>query len=354
MRVAVSGLNNTDNPAPGIPVIKSIHKEHEIIGFSYDPNEPGNYMGMAEKTYLMPYPSLGFEELKARLLHIKESSGVDAIIPNLDAELPLYIKYQKEIEDLGIKLCLPSAENFELRNKNKLDTLSEELGITYPKTYEISSIADLHKIVEDGSEFPLMIKGNYYKAYKAYNFESAVEYFYKISNEWGFPVLVQEVVVGEEINLVGVGDGEGVLAGAVAIKKLTTTEIGKIWTGVTIQNEKLMQIAKDFVALTKWKGPFELECMINTSPTGVRASEELNSESTDQVFMIEINPRFPAWVYFATEIGVNLPLMVTEIMQGKEIMPQLEYPQNKMYVRYTGEFVTDFTDFMKLLSTKEL
>ena len=338
MRVAVSGLNNTDNPAPGIPVIKSIQDSHEIIGFSYDPNEPGNYMGMTEKTYLMPYPSLGFEELKARLLHIKENSGVDAIIPNLDAELPLYIKYQKEIEELGIKLCLPSAENFELRNKNKLDTLSEDLGIIYPKTYEISSIADLHKIVDEGSEFPLMIKGNYYKAYKAYNFESAVEYFYKISNEWGFPVLVQEVVVGEEINLVGVGDGEGVLAGAVAIKKLTTTEIGKIWTGVTIQNKKLMQIAKDFVALTKWKGPFELECMINFN----------------QVFMIEINPRFPAWVYFATEIGVNLPLMVTEIMQGKEIAPQLEYPQNKMYVRYTGEFVTDFTDFTKLLSTKEL
>ena len=338
MKVAVSGLNNTDNPAPGIPVIKSIQKNHDIIGLSYDPNEPGNYMGLSEKNYLMPYPSLGFAELKARLLHIKEQSGVDAIIPNLDAELPLYIKYQKEIEDLGIKLCLPSAENFELRNKNKLDKLSEDLGITYPKTYEISSVAELQKILDEGSAFPLMIKGNYYKAYKAYNFESAVSYFYNIANEWGFPVLVQEVVTGEEINLVGVGDGEGTLVGAVAIKKLTTTEIGKIWTGVTIKNEKLMQIAQAFVAQTKWRGPFELECMINMN----------------QLYMIEINPRFPAWVYFATEIGVNLPLMVTEIMQNRPITVQLEYPQNKMYVRYTGEFVTDFTDFMKLLATKEL
>jgi len=338
MKVAVSGLNNTDNPAPGIPVIKSIQKEHEIIGFSYDPNEPGNYMGMCKKTYLMPYPSLGFDELKSRLLYIKEESGIEAIIPNLDAELPLYIKYQQEIEALGIKLCLPSAENFELRNKNRLDKLSEELGITYPKTYEISTIGELKKILETGSEFPLMIKGNYYKAYKAYNLESAIEYFYKISNEWGFPVLVQEIVTGEEINLVGVGDAKGVLVGGVAIKKLTTTDIGKIWTGVTICNEKLMQIAKDFVALTKWRGPFELECMINMN----------------QVYMIEINPRFPAWVYFATDIGVNLPLMVTQIMEGKTIIPQLKYPQNKMYVRYTGELTTDFTDFMKLLSTKEL
>lgn len=339
MKVAISGLNNTDNPAPGIPVIKSLQENHEIIGFAYDPNEPGNYMGMTKTTYLMPYPSLGFEELKARLEYIQEKEGLEAIIPNLDAELPLYIKYQNEIEAMGIKLCLPSNENFELRNKNKLDKLSENLNITYPKTYEISSVAELERIVEDKeSSFPLMVKGNYYKAYMAHNTESAIESFYKISNEWGFPILIQEVVKGEEINLVGVGDGKGELKGAVAIKKLTTTEIGKIWTGVTIQNEKLMKIAQDFVKQTSWKGPFELECMANMQ----------------QVYMIEINPRFPAWVYFATEIGVNLPQMVVDIMQGKDVEPQLSYPENKMYVRYTGEFVTDFTDFMKLLSTKEL
>ena len=337
MKVAVSGLNNTDNPAPGIPVIKSIAKEHTIIGFSYDANEPGNYMGMCEKTYLMPFPSLGYDELKNRLEYIQKNEGLDAIIPNLDAELPLYIKYQEEIEEMGIKLCLPSLENFELRNKNKLDSLATQLNMTYPKTYEVSSVADLIECTKS-SNFPLMVKGNYYKAYMSHNLESAIENFYKISNEWGFPVLVQEVVYGEELNLVGVGNGRGELKGAVAIKKLTTTDIGKIWTGVTIKNEKLMQIAKDFVEHTKWRGPFELECIVNMN----------------QVFMIEINPRFPAWVYFATEIGINLPQMVVDIMQGKEIQTQTQYPQNKMYVRFTGEIVTDMSDFMKLLATKEL
>ena len=337
MKVAVSGLNNTDNPAPGIPVIKGIQAKNEIVGFSYDANEPGNYMQMAGKTYLMPFPSLGFNEIKSRLEYIQEKEGLDALIPCLDAELPLYIKYQKEIEAMGIKLCLPSLENFELRNKNKLDGLSQKLNITYPKTYEVSSVSELVECTKT-SNFPLMVKGNYYKAYMSYNLESAIDNFYKISNEWGFPVLVQEVVTGEELNLVGVGDGKGELKGAVAIKKLTTTEIGKIWTGVTIQNDKMMQMAKDFVALTKWKGPFELECIVNMN----------------QVFMIEINPRFPAWVHFATEIGVNLPQMVVDIMQGIDNEPIIEYPQNKMYVRYTQELVTDFTDYMQLLSKKEL
>ena len=337
MKIAISGLNNTDNPAPGIPMIKSLQGEHQLFGFSYDPNEPGNFMQMLQKTYLMPYPSLGFEELKVRLEEIQEKEGIEAIIPNLDAELPLYIRYQDEINAMGIKLCLPTEENFELRNKNKLGALSEKLDLIYPKTHEISSIAELEKIAME-SEFPLMIKGNYYKAYKAYNLESAIEYFYQISNEWGFPVLVQEVVTGEEINLVGVADGKGTLTGAVAIKKLTTTDIGKIWTGITIHNEKLMQIAKEFVALTSWKGPFELECMINMN----------------HIYMIEINPRFPAWLYFATSIGVNLPQMVVDIMSGKLVQPQLDYPANKMYVRFVDEIVTDFGDFITLMSKKEL
>lgn len=337
MKVAVSGLNNTDNPAPGIPVIKSLMGKHEVIGLSYDPNEPGNYMSEVPKSYLMPYPSLGFEELQSRLEYICEKEHIEAVIPNLDAELPLYLKYQKEIEAMGIKLCLPTLENFELRNKNRLAKLSAELGIEYPKTYETASLKELEEILKE-NKFPLMIKGNYYKAYMVHNREEAIEKFYQISNEWGFPILVQEVVMGEELNLVGVGDGKGELVGAVAIKKLTTTQIGKIWTGVTIQNEKLISIAHDFVRKTKWKGPFELESIVNMN----------------QVYMIEINPRFPAWVYFATEIGVNLPQMVVDIMQNKEIKTQLEYPQNKMYVRFTGELVTDFQDFTKLLTAKEL
>lgn len=337
MKIAVSGLNNTDNPAPGIPVIKSLMEKHEVIGLSYDANEPGSYIGLVEKVYLMPYPSCGYEELKSRLEYIQAKEGLDAIIPNLDSELPLYIKYQKEIEKLGIKLCLPSGNNFELRNKNKLDTLSLKLKIKHPQTYEVCTVEELEDIASK-NEFPMMIKGNYYKAYMAHNLASAIENFYTISNEWGFPILVQKLAYGEELNLVGVGDGKGVLKGAVAIKKLTTTSLGKIWTGVTISNEKLMKVAVDFVAKTSWKGAFELECIV----------------SQEDIFLIEINPRFPAWVYFATEIGVNLPLMLVDIMQGKDVVAQLEYPQNKMYVRFTAEVVTDFSDFTKLFSSKEL
>jgi carbamoyl-phosphate synthase large subunit len=339
MKIAISGLNATDNPAPGLPVAKSL-QNYELIGFSYDPNEPANYLDIFKKKYLMPYPALGFEELKNRLKYITEKEGkIDLVIPCLDAELPLYIKYQNELKELGIKTFLPDLESFELRNKNKLAKLSKELNLKYPKTFEISSIKEIKTLLsKEKIKFPFMVKGNYYKAYKAHTIEEAIEHFYTISNEWGFPVLLQETVSGEEINLVGVADGDGNLKGAVSMKKLTTTHLGKIWSGITINNPKLLEVAKEFVKATKWRGPFELECMANE----------------DEVYMIEINPRFPAWVYFATGVGINLPEMVVKLANGEEVEEKLDFPIGKMYMRFTDEVVVDYQKFIKLLSTKEL
>jgi len=336
MRVAVSGLNNTDNPAPGIPVAKSLMDKNNLIGLSYDPNEPGIYQGLFEKVYLMPYPSLGYEEFKKRITDIKEKSNIEVAIPTLDAELPLYIKYQKEIKEFGIKTYLPSFECFEMRDKSKLPKFSKKLGVKHPKTIEVVSLDDLIKATKEIG-FPVMVKGNYYKAYKAYNLDEAIEYYYKISNEWGFPLLVQEVISGIEINFVGIGDGESLVAG-VGMKKLTTTDLGKVWSAVSIKNEQLFSVSKKFVEMIGWRGAFEFEAM---------------SDGKD-IYLIEINPRFPAWVYFSTMLGVNLPQILLDLIEGKKVEKRFDYPSEKMYVRYVEETMVDFNKFSTLISKKEI
>ena len=62
--IALTGLNNTDNPGPGVPVIRGIRDSQSfdprIIGLAYENLEPAIYMdGMVDKTYQVPYPSEG-------------------------------------------------------------------------------------------------------------------------------------------------------------------------------------------------------------------------------------------------------------------------------------------------------
>ncbi len=46
--IAITGLNNTDNPGPGVPVIRGIRESElfdpRIIGLAYENLEPGIYM----------------------------------------------------------------------------------------------------------------------------------------------------------------------------------------------------------------------------------------------------------------------------------------------------------------------
>jgi carbamoyl-phosphate synthase large subunit len=53
-------------------------------------------------------------------------------------------------------------------------------------------------------------------------------------------------------------------------------------------------------------------------------------------------------------VGVNLPEMVVQLMEGKPVATKLTYPIGQMYVRYVEELITPISNFNKLISKKEL
>ena len=132
LTIAVTGLNNTDNPGPGIPVIRGIRESQEIeariIGLAYENLEPGIYMPqMIDKTYMIPYPSSGTEAYMERIEEINQKDPIDLIIPNLDAELYTFMKAEPRLRELGIKTFLPTMEQFEERHKANLDVFGKEV-----------------------------------------------------------------------------------------------------------------------------------------------------------------------------------------------------------------------------------
>jgi len=90
--IAVTGLNNTDNPGPGVPVIRALREAKDfdvrIIGLVYENLEPGIYMdNIADKIYQIPYPSAGADNLINRIKYIHSKENLQVIIPNFDAVL---------------------------------------------------------------------------------------------------------------------------------------------------------------------------------------------------------------------------------------------------------------------------
>ncbi|HLX61242.1 MAG TPA: ATP-grasp domain-containing protein [Planctomycetota bacterium] len=341
IRVGVSGINAADNPGPGTGVARSLKEDFElnveIIGLAYDAMEPGIYMDwIVDKSFILPYPSGEGDAFLSRLYHIKESHGLDFVIPSLDAELPLYIKYAEALNERGIRTFLPSMQQFKLRGKDLLSEVARKIDIKLPKTVVVNSPSQLEDALEKVG-LPAMIKGIYYKAHRAYTRADAHQHMHALAAEWGFPVIVQEIVAGDELNVVGLGDGEGQSLGHVGIKKIMITSLGKIWTGVTVKHEKMLAAAQRFISEYKWRGPFELECIVRN----------------DDVVLIEINPRFPAWSYFATGVGINLPSRMLRRALGMPVPELRDYAAGKLFVRYCLELVSDMEKFQMAVTRGE-
>lgn len=341
--VAVTGLNNIDSPGPGIPVIRGIRESKEfdarIIGLAYEHLEPGIYMSeLVDKTYMIPYPSEGKEALFARLLEIHEKEKIDVIIPNFDAELFSFIKLEKKLAENGIKTYLPTLEQFDERNKSNLPAYGKKYGVDVPAGSEVYSHSDLNNALKS-MDYPVMIKGKYYDAYAAHSEEQAGMYFSKMAAKWGFPVIVQEFISGTEVNVIALGDGEGNLIAAVPMRKQYITDKGKAWGGITIQDPTMLNLAKKIIAQTKWKGGIELEL--------IRSAD-------NKLYLLEINPRIPAWVYLAVGAGQNIPEALLKLALGMEVKPYERYDVGKMFVRYSYDMIVDLERFSKLATTGEL
>ncbi|MBM3883184.1 MAG: carboxylate--amine ligase [Verrucomicrobia bacterium] len=342
LKIGLSGINAVDNPGPGIGVARSLKEDPDlqvqVVGLAYDAMEPGLFMDwVVDKSFIMPYPSGGGDAFLERLLYIQQHYGLDCVIPNLDAELPHYIKWARTLADRSIQTFLPSMEQFRLRGKDRLVEIADRIELALPETRAVTNLEGLVQAIDD-LELPVMVKGSYYKAHRCHTLPEALTRYHELVAEWGYPVIVQEVVSGDELNVVGLGDGAGHHLGLVGIKKLSVTAQGKIWTGVTVRNEAVLEAADRFVRAYQWRGPFEFECMVQG----------------DRVNLIEVNPRFPAWSYFATGVGVNLPARLVRHLFGMPLPALPEYEAGKLFIRYTYELVTDMASFQKAITRGEV
>lgn len=343
INIAVTGLNAIDSPGPGVSVIRALREaasfDVRIIGLSYESLEPGIYMhDIVDRTYAIPYPSAGIDALQARIEYIHEKEKLDVIIPNFDAELFPFIKLEKKFRNMGIHMFLPTLEQFEEREKVNLNDFGEKYNINVPKSKVIYDLNKVHSLVSEFS-FPMLVKGKFYDASIAYTIDQVKSYFNKISAKWGLPIIIQEFIHGTEFNVTGLGDGKGNTIAAVPMRKQYITDKGKAWGGITIADQKMLDMTREFLKQTKWRGGFELELMKNKD---------------GELYLLEINPRLPAWIYLAVGVGQNIPEALVKLAMGEVVTPFETYEVGKMFIRYSWDMIVNREEFEQISMHGEL
>lgn len=337
--VAITGMNaKPDNPGPGYAVARCLRESEfqgKLVGLGYDVLDPGLYAHPTlESGYLLPYPSAGEEALFERIEFIHSQEKIDVVIPTLDAEIASFICIEDSLSRLGIQLLLPKLEALKMREKDRLPQLCEQLGLLHPKTRKVPGAAFFDTCADEGWEYPLVVKGPFYDAHVCYHPAQAQRAYQLLVGQWGYPVLVQEFVSGQELNLTALGDGQGEMLGTVMMAKRALTDKGKAWAGVSVVDKELEEMAGELVRATSWKGPLEVEAL---------------RDNKGRLHLIEINPRFPAWIYLSKGVGRNLPLAHLKLALGQEIGEPSPPRAGQLFIRYAEELVVDIATFETLM-----
>lgn len=115
------------------------------------------------------------------------------------------------------------------------------------------------------------------------------------------------------------------------MRKLYITDKGK-WAGITLDDETYIELARKFIEVTKWRGGCELEVMLSND---------------GKPYIMEVNPRFPAWIYLTAAAGQNQPASLVKMAFGTKVEPFTEYEVGKIFVRYARDLITDIREFQK-------
>ncbi|HYP00837.1 MAG TPA: ATP-grasp domain-containing protein [Pyrinomonadaceae bacterium] len=300
MKIYVSGLYCGTNPQPGIGIARSVRAAYPhatLVGVEYSNRCSGIHWQDFDDIWLQrPWEELHLEEYAARIRQVLDSgafwiSGIDLEIMWLASAFP----------EGHPNLLTPPPDALRRISKPAVEA-HKGLPVRIPSfiTTEHSDW-ELHAFCRQ-HDWKVWLKGPYYEAVRTPGWDVFEHMRAALVRAWTTEKLfLQTHVTGYEES-VCFAAYRGELLDCVYMRKRELTEEGKTWAGdVSEVPEEFSAPLRRVVKELEWTGGAELEMVRDTS---------------GQLWLIECNPRFPAWIHGSTIAGHNLPAILLERATG--------------------------------------
>ncbi len=319
MRIYISGLHCGPNPSAGVGVARSLrlaYPDATLIGVDYSNRSSGIHAPEFDDVWLQqPWNKLDLDVHAAQLHDRIEQEG-SYWISCLDLEI------------LWAAQALEPHPRLLIATSKALDQIAKPAvpahrGLPVGIPPFLSTIEPDDRLHAFGRRhgWKIWLKGPYYDAAQVNSWPALVSLRAAFQSTWGTENLfVQAHVRGLEESLC-FSAYRGRLLDAVHMVKREITPEGKTWGGcVDDPVPELLDPLREIVAALNWTGGAELEMI--RDPAGA-------------LWLMEMNPRFPAWIHGATLAGRNLVGRLVEAASG--IAMCKAEPQSSEFVRIVLE-----------------
>ena len=282
-------------------------------------------------------PSKSDIDFVKKVLSICNSGRITHIIC-LDGDMKfLLIKNSNTLSDF--RFAFPSYKNYNIAmKKDRSSSFVKSLGIPIPETMRITKISEVVTINHDFIK-PLVIKGIRGTGSKcvryAHTHEELLEKYnevYTLEMDDNFAdslPIVQEYIGGPTYQTHGLAQNGEVIIVVPHVKFREWPVSGGISTRAkTIQEPRLIEYTTRVLEGLEWHGEAGIEWKYN--------------EERDDFYFIEMNPRFEGSVDICVKAGVNMPKLLLDVINGKNVPDNIEYKRN---IHYRWFFRKDITYF---------
>ncbi|UZK66670.1 ATP-grasp domain-containing protein [Sphingomonas sp. M1-B02] len=305
MKIFVSGLYAGGNPQPGVGIVRSLRQGYPdatIVGVEYSNGVSGIHFDELDDLWIQrPWGELDLESYGQRVREVLDAGGLWISGSDLEA-----MWLASVFPDGHANLLAPPMAGIKRITKPVVEAASG-LPVRIP-TYLSTEHSDwdLHAFCR-AQDWRVWLKGPYYDASRTPTWDAFTAVRNALSKVWSTEKLFLQAHVSGYEESVMLSAYQGELLGAVSMRKRDVTAEGKTWAGdVSDVPPEFLEPLRRMVRDTNWTGGGELEMV---------------RDASDQLWLIEMNPRFPAWVHGATIAGHNLPALLVQAATGVRAQP---------------------------------
>jgi diaminopimelate decarboxylase len=322
-KIFVSGLYSGPSPSAGLGIAKSIRTafpDVHIVGVDYWLGSSGLHDEVFDE--IRVFPSW---DLIDHVEHRRTIQGIldqgDIYFPSLDLECHWLAKNLAPLP----RLIAPDLNGLEYIKK-PAHAVAEMLGVGSSKILNaFSDDEEVHQFLRHNN-WRVWLKSPFHEATMIRNWREFVAVRALMERKWKTRDLFLEVHTTGHERSICFAAVQGKISDAVLMIKRQTTPDGKTWSG-EIQDvpEEFELPLQNLVQSLNWNGGAEIELIM---------------DQDQRPWMLEWNPRFPAWIYGAALCGRNLPGSLISRVLG------LKIPESKRYA------TTSFTRVVQEIPTR--
>lgn len=300
MKIYISGLYSGTNPQPGVGIARSIRTAYpkaKLIGVEYSNRCSGIHWRDFDEIWLQrPWDELNLDTHAEEIRKVLDSGAL--WISSIDLEI---LWFARVFPDGHPNLLTPPMRALEQVGKPAI-AAHAGLPVKIPTfvTTEISDW-DLHAFCRE-HDWKVWLKGPYYEAVRTRSWAEFEAKRHILSSAWATEKLFLQAHVSGYEESVTLSAYRGELIDCVRMRKRDLTELSKTWAGdISEVEEEFLVPLREIIRRINWTGGAELEMV---------------RDADNQLWLLEWNPRFPAWIHGSTITGRNIPAALVEAATG--------------------------------------